>query len=205
MNNKLSTVTIDVTIGVRDHSGWAIVVALASPIEQPSVVCRERATVCPPELPRQAFHAAADDRAHAGRLIGRVERAVMRLTAGVVADIVTTIEQAVPGARIGGMAVPIGPPRLPTDLDDILAVHPLLHAAEGDLYRRAFCAAAATRAIPVVRFDPKAATSQVAAVLDCPAGVLDARLRHLGAGLGPPWQQDHRIAAAGAMLAAAHG
>ena len=179
--------------GLRDHSGWAVLVVVDGPAEAPTLVDRRRLTLCPDDLPRQAFHAAADcgSPAEARALVDRVERAV----AVACREALASLPAGVP------VAVASGPPRLPAALDEILAAHPFLHAAEGDLYRRHLAEAAAERGSRVVRYGPKTVVADVAGALGTQPELLEARLRELGRGAGPPWQQDHRTAAAAALLA----
>src|SRR5882724_8963573 len=48
------------TIGLRAHSGWAALVALAGPVKSPEVVARRRIEICDPKIrgSKQPFHAA---------------------------------------------------------------------------------------------------------------------------------------------------
>jgi hypothetical protein len=83
----------------------------------------------------------------------------------------------------------IGKPRnLPDDIDRILASHALLHAAEGALFERALVEAAAEVGMPAALYDPAAI-------------VVSEPLDGLRATLGPPWQKDHKLAAAAALAA----
>ena len=179
--------------GLKDHSGWAVLVVLDGPADDPVLVERRRLTLCPDDLPRQAFHAAAacDSPAAAAALVARVEHAV----AAACREALASLPAGIP------VAVAAGPPRLPAELDEILAAHPFLHAAEGDLYRRHLVDAAAERGASVVRYRPKTVLADAADALETEPERLAARLRELGRGAGPPWQQDHRTAAAAALLA----
>ena len=178
--------------GIRDHSGWAVLVVLGGPATEPTLLERRRLTLCPDDLPRQAFHAAAacGSPEEAADLVARVEQAVAAACRDAIADLP-------PGTTV---AVGVSPSRLPADLADILAAHPLLHAAEGDLYRRHLVAAAESAGAGVVRYSPKTVTAEAAAAVGTQPQVLEGRLRELGRAVGPPWQQDHRTAAAAAVL-----
>ena len=73
-------------------------------------------------------------------------------------------------------------------MERILASHALLHAAEGALFERALVAAAAEIGIPARVSDPD--MLEVGDALDA-----------LRKTLGPPWQKDHKLAAAAALAA----
>jgi hypothetical protein len=64
----------------------------------------------------------------------------------------------------------------------------LLHAAEGALFERALLDAAATLGFDARMSDPKTV-------------VIGDALDGMRATLGPPWQQDHKLAAAAAFAA----
>src|SRR6266508_4900241 len=84
-----------VTIGLRAHTGWAVAVALAGPLGAPAVVDRRRLDLTDPEVPRQAFHVAADLDADAAEEL--VERATR--TAETLAE--RAVRGLVPAARRG--------------------------------------------------------------------------------------------------------
>jgi hypothetical protein len=68
------------------------------------------------------------------------------------------------------------------------------------MYRRALAAAAAARGWPVYWYDAKkvlGAASQALRVEDLDAHFLDVRRA-----VGPPWNKDHRLAMAAAIVAA---
>ena len=82
--------------------------------------------------------------------------------------------------------------RVPTELDAILASHPLLHAAEGQLYERAVIEAAADAGLSVHVVEPRSIT--VPAAVDT-----------LRQSIGAPWQKDHKWATTAALAALAGG
>jgi hypothetical protein len=92
---------------------------------------------------------------------------------------------------------------LPTDILEILASHPLVHTAEGRLFREAIAGAAEQRSLPVTRFVQQDLYEQAAAQIGMSDESLRAQLTGLGRALGPPWQRDQKEAAAAAWLALA--
>ena len=71
-----------------------------------------------------------------------------------------------------------------------LAVHVRMHQAEGAMFPRALADALTDLGLPLVRVPKKDAESQAAS----------DRIATLGKGLGPPWGQDQRQAAAAATI-----
>ncbi|MGV3759093.1 MAG: hypothetical protein ACO1PW_06050 [Actinomycetota bacterium] len=187
-----------VALGMSDHTGWAVVVAVAGDPRSPEILLRRRIELVDPALPRQAFHAAADrPLTEAARLIDSVSRSALAVSADRVGDLVGELRDR--GRRVAGLAVAEAP-EVPDDLAAALAKHPLLHAGEAAIYREALAEAATEQALPVTRFPPGDALGQAAALLRTTSASLDQRLRALRVDLGAPWAADHRNATAAALL-----
>jgi hypothetical protein len=191
---------VDIGAGFAIHTGWAAVVLVGGTAREPIVVDRQRVTLCPDALPRQAYHAAQDlPPAKAALLVREVHEAVDQLTDLVLDELVGL---ARPTGTIVGVGVTGFPRDVPT-LDKVLASHTLLHLAEGELYRGAICDAADARGMTVVPIHPKHGISETAHALGAAPEPFAKRLTELRAEVGAPWQADHRLATA-AGLAALH-
>jgi hypothetical protein len=81
----------------------------------------------------------------------------------------------------------------PDELAAIVRAHPLIHTAEGALYRDAILAAASRHRLPVELFPPRTLAADA------------AEMAEAGRGIGPPWGKDQKLAALAAwrMLRAA--
>ena len=86
--------------------------------------------------------------------------------------------------EVAGLGLVLASGRPLPNLAAILAAHPLVHTAEGELFRGAFRTAGERRGIPVV------------GIRERDLG-LDARIP----ALGPPWTSDHKAAARAAYHA----
>lgn len=175
-------------LGWRAHSGWAVLVVVAGTSAEPQILERARVELLEGDLPRQPYHAAAEGglgEERASELIGRVEDAALERAAGALTAAVERFGVTAVGVVGGGRAIP-------GELHRVLAAHALLHAAEGDLYEQALAAAAGRCGLPV-HLEP-------AKTLAVPAAVEAS-----GRALGPPWQKDHKLAAAVAFAALARG
>jgi hypothetical protein len=192
----------EVTIGLRAHTGWAVAVALAGPPAAPSVVDRRRLDLTDPEVPRQAFHAAADlDAAAAAALVERATRTAEALAERAVRGLAGELRSA--GHRLGGAGVVLGGGRRLGTLAQVLASHAAMHAAEGELYREVLVHASAACGLPVTGVPERDLHDRAAAVLGVPVPDLRRRVAELGRACGPPWAQDQKSAALVAWLALA--
>jgi hypothetical protein len=187
----------EVAVGIRDHSGWAIAVAVSA---EPLVRDRRRIELCDPALPRQPFHAASGlPLEEARQVIKQVRRSATAASETGLRRLVDDL--AGQGHQVRAVAISIPTSSIPQDLSTILRSHPLLHAAEGELYREALSDAAHAAALPVVRYASKDVVTETAAALDrSPATVGEIAVK-LGQGLGPPWAKDQKEAAMAALLA----
>lgn len=162
-------------------------------------VLRRRVLLCPPELPRQAYHAVAEE--------GAPESVIDEVASAAREMAVTSIHAAslAAGIFIGMAAVAMGRTPIPADRSKIFRAHTLLHAAEGELYRDVLSEAAANAGLRVVRFLNREIRSEAAAALGWPLSQLEAYLTTVGKAVGPPWTKDEKDATAAAMLALATG
>ena len=168
-----------VAVGFRCHSGWAVAVTVSGALAAPVIVDRRRVELISESLPRQPYHAVAEF-GYPIDVIAEVEAAANEGALKVV--------QALGDLAAIGLVAPAR--RIPTDRDRVLASHALLHAAEGDLYEQAIIGAAKTVGLPLVVIDPKTAA-------------IGPALEDLRRTIGPPWQKDHKLAAAAAYAAIA--
>jgi hypothetical protein len=145
----------------------------------PVVLERRRVELVDESLPRQPYHAVAEHGASRD-VIDAVAHAATELAARALESV----------ARADAVGVVASERRIPPSLDQVLASHALLHAAEGHLFERAVIEAAADAGLPVHVVDPK--------TLAVPAAVDGLR-----SSIGPPWQKDHKWAATAALTALA--
>jgi hypothetical protein len=194
----------EVTIGFRAHTGWAVAVALAGPPAAPVVVDRRRLDLTDPEVPRQAFHAAADlDAGAAEALVERATRTAETLAEQAVRGLVGELRSA--GHQVAGAGIVLGGGRRLGTLAQVLASHAAMHAAEGELYREVLVHAAAACGLPVTGVPERDLHDRATAALGVPAADLRRRVTELGRACGPPWAQDQKSAALVAWLALAAG
>ena len=125
-------------VGFRVHSGWAAMVAVALKKGEPVVLCRER-----PHLVkifnysyRQPYHTAKSIPLEEGRaFISKMKEEARGLARTALREMQGRLREA--GYDLSRCAVLLASGRELPKLEEILAAHPLMHTAEGELFREA--------------------------------------------------------------------
>lgn len=183
-------------LGVAVHNGWAILVTIDADGRRPAVVDRRRVELIAPDVPGNPFH-------HEGlRLpLSEAAAAVERSRASALAharDALAALVKALPLSRIEAIALP-EPRKVPEQLADVLASGNVVYVADRHMYEVALSSAAASLRLPVVRHPRDHEYASAAASLDVREATVRKYLDGLRVSLGPPWQKDHRAAAAAAI------
>ena len=184
-------------LGVREHSGWAIVVAVAGEVGTGSVIERRRISLLAPGMPTEPYHAAVGVPLDvAPSLLRDSYESARDCARKELVRVIGDLRDRGYDVTALGCGVSAAPVRVP--IERLLKSHPLLHGAEGDLFRDAVADAAEALGLAQVRTPWKEVWGQLAAALGS-----DARetVTQLGAGLGPPWASDEKEACAAAWLA----
>ena len=188
----------DAAIGFRHHTGWAVAVTLTLGDDGPVVLDRRHVDMVDDD--RDAYHAAAERSASVEigtALIARIEGEARTGAAAAIAEVMTDL--ATSGHTVVAAGVPAG--RSLPPLASILRSHPLLHSAEGELYREALARGAEGWGLRVTEAPVKALLGHAARALGADEAAVTTTLTAVGKSLGPPWQRDHRDAALLAWLA----
>lgn len=198
---------MDAALGFRAHTGWAASVAVASagPADHaPVVLERSRVDLAASRdvESAQVFHAAADLALPAARkLIDRASSEAEHRARAAIDGACAAL--AAVGHRVVAVGVVLGSGRLPDALEAILKSHPLIHTAEGELYRSALMRAGEARGLSVTGVAGKQLLARAALVLAVDADQLRRQLGELGRAIGKPWAQDQKESALVAWLALA--
>lgn len=169
-------------LGWRSHSGWAALVVVREPASRPQVLAKRRVELIGESLPRQPYHAIVEG----GLAMPAATSLIERVATASVAAVVAATEWVLEEFAVEAVAV-VGRRRsIPHDLERVLASHALLHAAEGYLYECSLIDGATRVGLPVSLVEPE--RIEVGTALDA-----------AGKALGPPWQKDHKLAAAAAL------
>jgi|SRR5579862_6014189 len=181
-------------IGISDHGGWAVLVTVA---HDGALVDRRRVELVDDDLPAIPHH-------HEGQLlppdeaVALVERvwASAQKHAALALDAVAT---TVP--RIEGIALRQCP-QLPATIIERIKDHRARNVADWVMYRKALASAAAARGWPVYWFDTKTVLDAAGRALG--VGNFNAHFREIRKAVGPPWNNDHKLAMAAAVVAASN-
>jgi hypothetical protein len=194
MDDRPSTAVL----GFRPHTYWTAVVALAGPSDTPRVVARRR-VVFAAGRERFVYHQAATlESAEGHALIDAVRAATQANAAREIGDLVADLRRD--GGEVRVAVAPAGAAKLPQGLDDILRVHARIHAAEGEFYREVVASACGALGLEVRRVVERNLPALLGKTLRVDGATLEARLKALGAALGPPWNEDYRLATQAAWL-----
>jgi hypothetical protein len=186
-------------IGFSMHTGWAEVAAVADGVDGPQVLLKRRITLCDEALPRQCYHAVAEQGADP-EVIKLVEASARDMAWMELEDVLGTLGSA--GVVVEATAVARGSIPVPP-LEQVLKSHMMLHHAEGQLFCEAVAETAASCGMRVVRFEAKGVYSALGEALGCAADEAMSRVAALGVRAGRPWAKDQKQAAAAAWLALA--
>lgn len=194
--------TKNVAIGLRAHSGWAALVALAGPATTPEVIARRRIEIADPGIggSKQPFHAAeplefSDAQAYLRRCSASTERLAREALQAALDALRDRRAEPV------GCGIILGSGRTLPGLEAILKSHALIHTAEGEFFRNALVEACAHCGIPVVGVKEKELYARGAAQLRKPVSELQRRVQEMGKSVGPPWTEDQKYAALVAWMA----
>ena len=179
-------------IGVSDHGGWAILVTVAS---DGTLLDRRRVELVGDALPAIPHHHQARGLppAKAVALVERV-RASAEKHAAIALD---AVAKDVP--NIVGIALRDCPPLPPTIVERIQDYR-ARNVADWVMYRQAVAAAADAHGWPVYWYDPKRVADAASRALRIEN--YDDYFLQMRKAVGPPWNADHKLALAAAIVAA---
>jgi len=194
-----------VALGLRAHSGWAALVALAGPPAAPTIVDRRRIELADAAIEgsKQPYHEAEGKKPkEAERLVARCIESSRRLAREALGTVVGDLRGR--DHVVGGCALLLASGRaLPEDVQAILASHALIHAAEGEMYRDVLRRAGEHLSLRVTGVRERDVLARAAEATGRPAPELQRRVAEMGRSLGPPWRQDEKLATLAAWVALA--
>lgn len=196
-----STTKIRAAIGIRAHSGWAAVVAVAADGKGIDILDRRRISVIEAkgERANQPYHYAKMLRLDEAQLhLDHCEKTAVRLAAESLAQLTEKLS----GARydVAGCVILQASGRALPELPQILASHPMIHTAEGQFFRNIFATACKQLKVPVQTIREKEVDATAVQQLRLSSAKIKSELANLGYDLGPPWTQDQKFAALAAWL-----
>jgi hypothetical protein len=183
----------DAIVGVSDHGGWAVLVTVAC---DGALLDRRRIELVDEDLPKIPHHSEGQG-LPLDKAVELVER--VRVSAERHAKLgLDAVAMTLP-ARIRGVALRECQ-QLPPTIAERIQNYRAQNVADWVMYRKALAAAAEGRGWVVHWYNAKkvfAAASKALRVKD-----LDAHFLKVRSAVGPPWNQDHKLAMAAAIATA---
>jgi hypothetical protein len=189
-------------IGLRVHSGWTALVAVALEDRQPQVLWRAR-----PHLVetftfafRQPYHTAEKATIDEAReIISRARSEATRLARKAISEVQDRLHAIEFELSRCGLLLASGRP-LPA-LEKILASHSLIHTADGELFRDALLEASKECDLETYAVKDSELVETASRELGMRPDRILSRVAGLGSALGPPWTQDEKLSALVAWVA----
>src|SRR4051794_21158090 len=116
------------TLGLRLHTGWAMLVALVQDGDALRILHRCRVELLPPGTERFVYHQAAE------LPLGDAERLIDSIRHTAEATTRTNLRSAIDNLNVTRACISTGSAPLPIDLFTVLQSHARIHAAESALY-----------------------------------------------------------------------
>ena len=183
-------------IGIRAHSGWAAVVAVAGHLSTPAILDRQRIAVVDSGAPRagQPYHFAKNlPLQQADAHLAECAKTARLFAIDGLKAMADRLRHAQYEIAYCGVLMASGRP-VPA-LPEILASHAMIHTAEGEFFRNVFSDACQQLGIPVTKVHERELFDRAAKELRLTSAKIVRRLTALGRELGPPWTQDQKSAA----------
>lgn len=185
-------------MGFRPHTYWTAVAAVAGPADAPRVLERRKITFAA-TAEGFVYHRAADgDWSAAQALIDAAYAAQVEAAKREIGRLIMDLQRQDIAVRAAVTAASTA--KLPERLEDILSTHSRIHAAEGTFARELIAEACAGLKLAVHRVVERELAALAGDHLGLSPQHLAARLKLMGADLGPPWSEDFKLCVLAALL-----
>jgi hypothetical protein len=183
----------DAIIGVSDHNGWAVLVTAT---RAGTLLDRRRVELVDEDLPSLPHHHDAQGLPleEGVALVERVRLSAERRAKRALDAVSTSVP-----LRIAGIALRECPP-LPPTVAERLRNYRAQNVADWVMYRKALAGAAEALGWAIHWFNAKKAFDAASNALG--GADLEAHFIRVRKSVGPPWDKDHKIAMAAAIVAA---
>lgn len=188
-------------LGVRMHSGWGALVAVSNNAGAVEVIERRRIAVVSPGTPGilQPYHFAKNlELREAKKFLANCSTNSTRLAESSVHSVIEELRGR--QYRLVGAGVLLASGRPLPALANILASHPLIHAAEGVFFRQTFIAACEALRLSVTGIRERDLDESAHKSFGRAAPRIQKQISTLGRSLGPPWTADQKTATLAALI-----
>ena len=179
-------------IGVSDHGGWAVLVTVE---RDGTMLDRRRVELVDGDLPKIPHHSEGQGLplGEAVKLVERVRASAERHAKLVLDHVAKTVRGPIVGVALREC------PELPPTIAERITDYRAQNVADWVMYRRALAAAAEARGWAVHWYDTRKvfdAASKALHIAD-----IEAHFEKIRKAVGPPWNKDHKLALAAAIVA----
>ena len=179
-------------IGVSDHGGWAVLVTVA---RDETLLDRRRVELVDEGLPKLPHHSEGQ-----GLPLDEAVELVERVRVSAEKHAVLALDAvAMVTPRILGVALRKCQP-LPSTIAERIKDYRAQNVADWVMYRKTLASAAEARGWPVHWYDAKKVLDAASRALRVEN--LDAHFLGVRKAVGPPWDKDHKLAMAAAIVTA---
>jgi hypothetical protein len=188
-------------LGIRVHSGWAVLVCLSGDPTAASVVDRRRIVIIEQAMEgaKQPYHFAENlGVEEAERHLQKCATVSQRLAINAIREMLDGVTAR--KYRVIGCAMLLASGRALPSLQKILASHALIHTAEGEFFRNVVREACEECRIPVVGIRERELDEQADAVFGKAAARVQRFISKLGKTVGSPWTRDEKTATLAALM-----
>jgi hypothetical protein len=188
-------------IGVRVHSGWGALIAVAGQSGAEEIIERRKVVIIDSKKPGavQPYHYVQEmELPAAERHVAQCAIDSKRLAREAMGHI--SAELLNRGYSLAGAAILLSSARPLPDLEEILASHALIHTAEGEFFRQSFRHAFENLEVPVIGIRERELDERVQKAFGKLAAQIRKNINGMGRILGPPWTQDEKTAALAAAI-----
>ena len=189
------------TFGIRVHSGWAVIVCVSGDPAAPSVVNRRRIVIIEQAMEgaKQPYHFVESlGMTQAERHLERCAAVAQCLALQSIRTMLDDVSAA--NHRVVGCGMLLASGRPLPALPNILASHALVHAAEGEFFRKVVREACESCHIPVTGIRKGELNKQADAIFGKGAARMRQHISELGKSVGSPWTQDEKIATLAGLI-----
>jgi hypothetical protein len=191
-------------IGVRVHSGWGALIAIAGQRGAEEIIERQKVVIIDSKKPGavQPYHYVAEmeipaAERHLAQCVIDSNRLAREALGHISAELLNR------GYSLAGAAILLSSARPLPGLDQILASHALIHTAEGEFFRQTFRHSFESLEVPVIGIRERELDERAQKAFGKLAAQIRKNINDMGRILGPPWTQDQKTAALAAAIALA--
>ena len=188
-------------IGIRVHSGWGALVAMAGQHGAEEIIERRKVVIIDPKATgvTQPYHYVEEMELRAAeRHLAKCAAESRRLALEALRQISAQLRDR--SFSLVGSVILLSSARPLPGLDEVLGSHALIHTAEGEFFRQAFRAALERLEIPVTGIRERELDDFAQKAFGRDTAEVHKKIDGMGRALGPPWTKDEKTAALAAAI-----